>query len=280
MCRRRQLRRRKTGWGPAGDGRLVLKKVNLIRHVPRASLLGKGEACRASGESVTVQGLPILETGRSRCGGSGNDRKGAWDKWRERPGSRREGLAAGRAFIVAMKPGNAGGAKGRRKVKTPETVPDQTSSIAARLERGSATMRGLERQRASRGLLGTGCLRKQGHVGPIFLYGLGSDMRSTSPLGGISPTGEPDAGDPPVRFGGRGGATQCAVPTSIVYSAAWRRCRNCGSELARDSDSSQVPRPMSPQAMRSLGQAMRSRRATHGICSDDDSEFLPRPRTG
>ena len=29
------------------------------------------------------------------------------------------------------------------------------------------------------------------------------------------PTGEPDAGDPPVRFGGRGGAIQCAVPTPI-----------------------------------------------------------------
>ncbi len=138
------------GWSPT--------KVNSIRHVPRASLLGKGETCRASGESVTVQGLPILETGRSRCGWSGNDRKGAWDKWRERPGSRREGLAAGRAFIVAMKPGNAGGVKGRRKVKTPETVPDQTSSIAARLEGGSATMRGLERQRASRGHPGNGML--------------------------------------------------------------------------------------------------------------------------
>ncbi len=30
-----------------------------------------------------------------------------------------------------------------------------------------------------------------------------------------SPTGEPDAGDPPVRFGGRNGTAQCAVPTSI-----------------------------------------------------------------
>jgi hypothetical protein len=37
-----------------------------------------------------------------------------------------------------------------------------------------------------------------------------------SPLGGKPPTGEPDAGNPPVRFGGRGGATQCLVPTPIV----------------------------------------------------------------
>src|ERR1039457_5879547 len=55
-------------------------KVNSIRHVPRASLLGKGEACRASGESVPVQGLPILETGRGGCGWSGNDPKGPWPK--------------------------------------------------------------------------------------------------------------------------------------------------------------------------------------------------------
>jgi len=32
-------------------------------------------------------------------------------------------------------------------------------------------------------------------------------------------TGEPDAGDPLVRFGGRGGAIQCAVPTPIVLSS-------------------------------------------------------------
>jgi hypothetical protein len=30
-----------------------------------------------------------------------------------------------------------------------------------------------------------------------------------------SSIGEPDAGNPPVRFGGRGGANQCAVPTPI-----------------------------------------------------------------
>ena len=45
-------------------------------------------------------------------------------------------------------------------------------------------------------------------------------------------TGEPDAGDPPVRFGGRGGANQCSVPTPMrkyltgLFSAIleWR-CR-------------------------------------------------------
>jgi hypothetical protein len=89
-------------------------KVNSIRRVARASLLGKGEACRVSGESVPVQGLPILETGRAGRGWSENDGKGAWEKWRDR----RRGLTGVgvRGSIVAMKPGNSGGAKGPRKV--------------------------------------------------------------------------------------------------------------------------------------------------------------------
>src|SRR5436190_6274054 len=31
------------------------------------------------------------------------------------------------------------------------------------------------------------------------------------------PTGEPDAGDPPVRFGGRGGRNQSSLPTPIEF---------------------------------------------------------------
>src|ERR1043166_5541998 len=40
-------------------------------------------------------------------------------------------------------------------------------------------------------------------------------MTRTAKLSDERPTGEPDAGKPPVRFGGRGSATQCAVPTPI-----------------------------------------------------------------
>ena len=101
------------GEQPEAEGRSQTK-VNSIRRTNRASPLGKGEACRASGEPVTAQTLPRLETGRLGCGWSGNDRKGAWDKWRDR----REGLTrvGVRGSIVASKPGNAGGAKGPRKV--------------------------------------------------------------------------------------------------------------------------------------------------------------------
>ena len=38
--------------------------------------------------------------------------------------------------------------------------------------------------------------------------------QQSSPLGGKAPTGEPDAGDPPVRLGGRGEANQ-VLPTPI-----------------------------------------------------------------
>ena len=39
--------------------------------------------------------------------------------------------------------------------------------------------------------------------------------RSVNPLGGKTTTGEPDAGDPPVRFGGRGDRIHSALPTPI-----------------------------------------------------------------
>jgi hypothetical protein len=90
------------------------RPVNSIRYPRRASLLAKGEACRVSGEPRTAQGLSMLDRGRRGYSWSENARKGTWPKMR----GRRRGLtgAGFRAPIVAKKPGNAGGAKGRRKV--------------------------------------------------------------------------------------------------------------------------------------------------------------------
>ena len=51
-----------------------------------------------------------------------------------------------------------------------------------------------------------------------------------SPLVGKPLTGEPDAGEPHVRFGGRGGATQCVVPTPIIAVIA---CSFVGGESLR-----------------------------------------------
>ena len=56
-------------------------------------------------------------------------------------------------------------------------------------------------------------------------------------------TGEPDAGDPLVRFGGRGGAIQCAVPTPIV--SVFFFIKSIGKELdprLRGGDDLQKPR--------------------------------------
>lgn len=104
---------RRGGEQPETEGR-SRTKVNSIRHVRRASLLARGEACRVSGKPVTALMLSKLATGRLGCGWSENDPKRAWDKWRSRRGElSRDGV---RGSIVAMKPVNAGGAKGPRKV--------------------------------------------------------------------------------------------------------------------------------------------------------------------
>src|SRR5919108_6453749 len=59
------------------------RPVNSIRCGRRASLLGKGEACRASGEPRTALSLSKLERGRRAYGWSGNARKGTWGKIRD-----------------------------------------------------------------------------------------------------------------------------------------------------------------------------------------------------
>ena len=74
----------------------------------------KGEACRESGESRTAQGLSMLERDPRSHGWSENALKGSGMTIRDRRG--RLTRAGVRALIVTMKPGNAGGAKERRKV--------------------------------------------------------------------------------------------------------------------------------------------------------------------
>lgn len=57
-CSRKQLRRRKAGWGAAEEGRVVPNESELDTACATGELRAKGEACRESGEPVTVQGLP------------------------------------------------------------------------------------------------------------------------------------------------------------------------------------------------------------------------------
>lgn len=62
---------------------------------------------------------------------------------------------------------------------------------------------------------------------------------AVSPWRGDSSTGEPDAGDPPVRFGGRGARNQSRVPTPIrrvlqeCWDAAHLQPRLCGIQRPR-----------------------------------------------
>ena len=90
------------------------RPVNSIRWLRGASLCRMGEACRASGEPRTALGLSMLERGPCSYGWSENASKGTWMTIRDRRG--RLTCVGVRALIVAMKPGNAGGAKERRKV--------------------------------------------------------------------------------------------------------------------------------------------------------------------
>jgi hypothetical protein len=130
--------------------------------------------------------------------------------WAKRTNSPRAWLAGVRASVVAMKrvmtvePRDAGRWKcrktGRRKRK-PTRVParasqwwNQPSAI------GLGDPEGLSDE-------------------------LGDRAKSRSLSRENPPTGKPDAGDPPVRFGGRGGAHH-AIPTPIVGgSAEMRPCR-------------------------------------------------------
>jgi hypothetical protein len=99
------------------------RPVNSMRWLRGASVRNKGEACRESGESRTAQGLSMLERDPRSHGWSENALKGSGMTIRDRRGRLpRAGL---RALIVAMKPGNAGGAKeGERAMNSsPENPP-------------------------------------------------------------------------------------------------------------------------------------------------------------
>ena len=93
------------------------RPVNSIRWLRGASLRRKGEACRASGEPRAALSLSMLERGPRSYGWSENAWKGSGMTIRDRRG--RLSCVGVRALIVAMKPGNAGGAKERRKVNAP-----------------------------------------------------------------------------------------------------------------------------------------------------------------
>jgi len=132
------------------------------------------------------------------------------------PASSRHGTGV-RAPIVAVKPGNAGGAKGGRKVEMDRSERRNTRGtkcrMARRHRRGRGSRKELARTVAQRDTDADG-LREGGRIEqrrtPVQ-YTRHRMEACTILCAGPSvpsrerpPTGEPDAGDPHVRFGGRG----------------------------------------------------------------------------
>jgi len=96
-------------------------KVKPIRPVTMASLLGKGEACRKSGDRSHPHSSLEGESRVVRGGWAEYAEKLSWWTVETCPGRKlREQIRTGvRAVIVAKKRGNACGAKDGRKVERP-----------------------------------------------------------------------------------------------------------------------------------------------------------------
>ena len=138
--------------------------------------------------------------------------------------------AGARALVVALKPGNAGGAKGCRKVETrcSNAVEQHRRHSGRRCLRVNPSERSKAAGPRSNQRFGwRGCWplstrgskqANQGQLCRAWVLPL-----AAQPMPGRSvpswvrpPTGEPDAGDPHVRFGRRGGRNQSALPTPIT----------------------------------------------------------------
>ena len=111
---------RRGGEQPEADLRSQTK-VNPIRPLTAASLLGKGEACRMSGNQSCPHPPFKGKDWAVRGGWGENAGKVSCGSVESCPGgnSRERSRAAVRAVIVVMKRGNSRGAKGGREVERP-----------------------------------------------------------------------------------------------------------------------------------------------------------------
>jgi hypothetical protein len=111
---------REAAWGATRGERAIRRRTNSIRPRRLASLRWNGEApTRANGKPTTLTAGVKAMAGAARWLETESLEGGTRDV--ERP-ARQQGAQAHRAgvrtLIVAVKPGNAGGAKGCRKVET------------------------------------------------------------------------------------------------------------------------------------------------------------------
>ena len=169
------------------------RPVNSIRCLRRASLLATERSLPHSRR--TTDGREPVDAGPClrRYSWSGNARKGSGMKIRELPWCQEESMAEVRASIVAIKRGNARGAKGRRKTKRTNPCRGYNiANIAARLPLAKlSNLRDTEDSLEA--TLVTGCLDHKTVRRQSFLW----PCRRTwnLPLDeGNSSIGEPDAG--------------------------------------------------------------------------------------
>lgn len=131
-----------------------------------------------------------------------------------------------RGFIVATKPGNAGGAKEPRKMDFDLTAHTEDNSASVPPAQQAEAVHPL--WRCAKPCVWTMRMLTtliKGNVegGLPLLRRTWAVQSGNRPCHGLSiltkvkpSTGEPDAGEPLVRFGGRGGRNQSAVPTPIL----------------------------------------------------------------
>ena len=206
---------RRGGEQPEADPRSQTQ-VNPIRLVTAASLRASGEACHRSGDRSDQHPSSTIRVRAVGGGGGGNAGKVSWGSVEICPGRipPERDRAEVRAAIVVMKRGNSRGAKGGRKQNHgAEHIPyigamDCPRGLKRHGERASGRPTATVADRAPFQPRG-GSWRCPGPGMPVP----GEEARKSR--AGKAATGEPDAGDPPVRFGGRGGTSQCPVPTPI-----------------------------------------------------------------
>jgi hypothetical protein len=191
-------------------------KVNPIRFATAASLLASGEA---SGQSHIRFLSHFSYKGEKRAvvdgwgENAGKVSYGSVETCAGRNPFRRD-CAGVRAAIVAKKRGNSRGAKGGRKRNHMGQLDPFKKHNRLLNELKLCGQTSLGEAKAILWCVGTA---RDGEGNPASPQRLWSGVRQNSGNRGVGKfaTGEPDAGDPQVRFGGGSETNQCLVPTSI-----------------------------------------------------------------
>jgi hypothetical protein len=206
---------RRGGEQPEADLRSQTK-VNPIRFATAASLLASGEACGQSHNRFLSQTSYKGEKWAVGDGWGENARKvsyGSVETCAGRNPFRRDRVGV-RAAIVAKKRGNARGAKGGRKRNHMGQLDPFKKHNRLLNELKLCGQTSLGEAKALLWCVGTA---RAGEGNPASPQSLWTGVRRNSGNRGVGKiaTGEPDAGDPQVRFGGGSETNQCLVPTSI-----------------------------------------------------------------